>query len=81
MEVLLAAPQLSESEGFYWNSYNILSTERPAAFAGLARIPHSAIVRWCERYGFTFNETEYFTKVMMEIDLAQVRLSNARAAK
>lgn len=69
-EFILNAPQLGVGLEFLYNSYIKLSTCRPSSFAGISRIPWTAISQYCHDYKIYDEEREDFEFVIDKIEEA-----------
>lgn len=76
---MLARVDVPAHLGFSWNAFWALCTERHPAFAGVGRIPFSAIAAYADRYGVRgLDALERFRHLIMAMDRAYAEWVAAR---
>ena len=73
-------PPLTQSDEIYWSAYGYLSSERPAAMAGISRIPWSKIIDYGTYYGFSEWMIDLLVEYVFALDAVNIDHHNKQAS-
>lgn len=75
------APELEVGLDFLFTAFNKLSSCRPPTFAGVSRIPWTAVSMYCRDYEIVDEDREDFEYVIEQVDLKYIKYLSDKAEK